>query len=85
MRGPVEGWRSVRERTRTQYREVIHVQGGDIPDVIHKPPPHLERPPGRKGPRCQCRNCGAVASGEFNVPCHTRRCPKCGAPMEEVP
>ena len=61
------------------------VQGGDIPDVIHNPPPQLERPPGSRGHKCQCRNCGAVVAGEFNVPCHTRRCPKCGAPMEEVP
>ena len=59
------------------------MQGGDIPDVVREPPPHMRRPGPAGGPKCRCTNCGELAAAEFNVPCHARRCPRCGAPMVE--
>ena len=33
------------------------------------------------GGDCICPNCGHRESHQLGVPCYTRKCPKCGAPM----
>lgn len=30
---------------------------------------------------CRCANCGYTNPHQLGVPCYSRKCPKCGAPM----
>ena len=36
------------------------------------------------GGDCICPNCGHREPHQLAVPCYSRKCPKCGAPMSRV-
>jgi len=36
------------------------------------------------GGECICPNCGYREPHQFSVPCQTKKCPKCNAPMTRV-
>jgi len=33
------------------------------------------------GGDCRCTNCGYIEPHQLGVPCHDKKCPKCGSPM----
>lgn len=36
------------------------------------------------GGECYCPNCGYRESHQAGVPCYTKKCPRCGAPMTRL-
>ena len=36
------------------------------------------------GGQCLCPNCGHREPHQLAVPCYSRKCPKCGAPMSQA-
>lgn len=36
------------------------------------------------GGECVCSNCGYREPHQLGIPCHTRKCPKCEAPMTRL-
>ena len=36
------------------------------------------------GGECRCPNCNYRESHQLGIPCYTKKCPRCGAPMTEA-